>query len=382
MTRHATIDRKALASAAARLQRVTAGARGAAPALHCARIFFGGRKVGLTATDPDIRLNLVLDAETGGAGGAMIPARTLTGFARGATGPVTLTEDPGAVLRAVLILDDGEATLRLGEVVQMEDFPAWPERGLLAKWEMSADAARRLLSLGRHCISTDETRVHLNGTLLTVKPGGRTLRAVSSDGRRMAVIDSDVEVPEAFPGGILPARAVAVALDILPRGGNAPVMFRAREGEMDISMPGARLRAQMIDGGLPFPDYTRVIPSEMGDARVTLTAAACRRMAQLASAAGLRRESGVVEAHFDPIAGRMTVMNHNGAAAAMPATFHTPEGAPTAQAWGMNLKLLTELGRVAPIFTLQTGRTSRDALIARGEDPDAFWAIMPMWLGI
>ena len=269
----ATVALAELRLAANRLGRVIER-RNTIPALGCVRIRFKSDRLTLEATDLKMSLALDLEAQTSGCADLVVSHRALAGFLRAARGPVTITHIPGEDHDRVR-LSDGEIQVTLQLSIPPEDFPQPfkdPEGMRVASaFTLSGAQALRLFDLGRSCVSREETRYYLNGTFLTTKPGAGTLRAVTTDGHRMAIIDCDeparfIEGPRADgskatdrPDGlIVPLRAVDLLIAIARKAGNAALTFAADARHMMVTAPGLRLVIQGIDG--TYPDYTRVTP--------------------------------------------------------------------------------------------------------------------------
>jgi DNA polymerase-3 subunit beta len=114
----------------------------------------------------------------------------------------------------------------------------------------------------RGAASTEEVRYYLNGVYCHKLPGGG-LAMAATDGHRLLVVSRHGDnIPDAFPGVIIPRKALAILSAV---AGKKP----AGEVRMAVSTVGALLRmtltgdgwtleSKMIDGN--FPDYTRVIP--------------------------------------------------------------------------------------------------------------------------
>ena len=240
------------------------------------RVRFKSDQVTLEATDLKMSLALDLDAQTTGKADLVVSHRALAGFLRAARGPVTITHMSGEDHDRVR-LSDGEIQVTLQLSIPPEDFPQ-PFKDLApdgmrgtGAFTLSGAQALRLFDLGRSCVSREETRYYLNGTFLTTKPGAGTLRAVTTDGHRMAIIDCDeparfIEGPRADgskatdrPDGlIVPVRAVDLLIAIARKAGNAALTFHAGPRHLLVTAPGLRLAIQGIDG--TYPDYTRVTP--------------------------------------------------------------------------------------------------------------------------
>jgi DNA polymerase-3 subunit beta len=112
----------------------------------------------------------------------------------------------------------------------------------------------------RFAISTEETRYYLNGIYLHAvhQDGGSVLRAVATDGHRLARVE--LALPDGaaeMPGVIVPRKTV----------GELRKLIEETEGDVEIALSETKIRfragdvvliSKLIDG--TFPDYERVIP--------------------------------------------------------------------------------------------------------------------------
>ncbi|MBR9822641.1 MAG: hypothetical protein GYB51_16780 [Rhodobacteraceae bacterium] len=350
------------------------------PVQACVRVRFAEGKVTLDATDTDMALTLELDAQTTGAADLVVSHRALAGFLRAARGPVALTY-LASEEHDRLRLSDGEIEVTLKLTIPPEDFPR-PfddlDQGWLtaeSQFTLSGAQALRLLDLGRSCISREETRYYLNGTYLTAKPEAGTLRAVSTDGHRMAVIDCEVpaqfraEVSEDPSGIILPVRAVDLLLALARKSSNAALQIHASDRHLVLRTEGLQLITRSIDG--TYPDYTRVVPAPSDKLTAHLSTAALTRLRTIASATTSGQS---LPLRLNPGAGRMSLATGEGDEISAPLQGHTTEDGLTVT---ISLRLLSELARIAPAFTLSCAGRGDPARIAT-EDPDALWVLMPM----
>ncbi len=77
---------------------------------------------------------------------------------------------------------------------------------------------KRLFEKARFAISTEETRYYLNGIYLHAveSEGGMKLRAVATDGHRLAQVQTECPAgAEGMPGVIVPRKAVGEVIKLL-----------------------------------------------------------------------------------------------------------------------------------------------------------------------
>ena len=159
------------------------------------------------------------------------------------------------------------------------DFPDLAAGDLPHRFSLPAANLKSLIDKTQFAISTEETRYYLNGIYLHTldDPSGTLLRAVATDGHRLARVE--MPAPEGsggMPGVIVPRKAVA-EIQKLVEGGEDEVVVELSPAKVRLTFGGANgdglgtgrvvLTSKLIDG--TFPDYQRVIPNG-NDKRLTV----------------------------------------------------------------------------------------------------------------
>jgi len=144
----------------------------------------------------------------------------------------------------------------------VEDFPVMSEGELPHKFEISAGDLSRLIDKTGFAISTEETRYYLNGIYLHAAQdnGSKILRAVATDGHRLAQVDTALPAgAEKIPGIIIPRKTVSEVRKLIDGSlDTSLVMIALSDTKIRLAFEGAILTSKLIDGS--FPDYERVIP--------------------------------------------------------------------------------------------------------------------------
>lgn len=251
-----TIERAALLRALGHVQSVVER-RNTIPILSNVMLDAQDSALSLTATDMDIAIIEAVPADIATAGAVTAPAHTLYDIVR------KLPEGAQIGLEAEdgqLHLSAGRARFRLG-TLDTAEFPAMSEGDLPHRFRVSATDFRQLIDRTRFAISTEETRYYLNGIYLHAVSGegGTALRAVATDGHRLARVEMPLPDGAAeMPGVIVPRKTVNELRKLIDETG----------GDVDISLSDTKIRfafddailtSKLIDG--TFPDYERVIPS-------------------------------------------------------------------------------------------------------------------------
>ncbi len=215
--------------------------------------------VTLKATDLDIEAIETLPAKVDAAGAVTIPAHTMHDIVRKLPdGAEILFErkQPDGRLKATA----GRASFELA-VLPADEFPDMGQAELPHRFTVAAGELKRLFEKARFAISTEETRYYLNGIYLHCVEGGGTpkLRAVATDGHRLAQVETDCpDGAEGMPGVIVPKKAVGEIIKLL--GDNeVPVEVSLSPSKIRFAAGDVVLTSKLIDG--TFPDYARVIPA-------------------------------------------------------------------------------------------------------------------------
>lgn len=251
-----SIERAALLKAMSRAQGVVER-RTTIPILSNVLIEAEGDKVSFRATDLDIEILESLPAMVEQAGATTIPAHTLHEIARklpdGAM--ISLTEEPG---EGRLQVSAGRAQFTL-PTLPKEDFPVMASSEYDVNYAITSPILRRLFEKANFAISTEETRYYLNGIYLhTIEEDGSKLRAVATDGHRLARIDTDLPPGAAGAPGVIVPRKTVGELRKLLENDEAQINVSVSETKIRFAAEGLTLTSKVIDG--TFPDYTRVIP--------------------------------------------------------------------------------------------------------------------------
>ena len=252
-------DRATLIKALAHIQSV-AEKRNTIPILANARLDVTDGKLTLTATDMEIAVVEEVVATTMRDGSITAPAATLYEIVR--------KLPDGAEVELDLNPETQQLRLRAGRfatnlvTLPVEDFPAMTAGQLPHKFNLPAPALRGLIDRTRFAISTEETRYYLNGIYFHVaeNAGVRKLRAVATDGHRLARVEEDLpDGAGGMPGVIIPRKTVAELRKLLDE----------EAGEVSVSLSDTRIQfragsitltSKLIDG--TFPEYERVIPAD------------------------------------------------------------------------------------------------------------------------
>jgi DNA polymerase-3 subunit beta len=216
----------------------------------------------LTATDMEIAVVERVPASIARNGATTVPAATLFEIVRKLPEGAQIELDhPGG---------DAQLALRAGRFatsincLPVEDFPVMAEGTLPHRFVLPAVQLRGLIDRTRFAISTEETRYYLNGIYLhaTESDGAKVLRAVATDGHRLARVEE--QLPDGAGGinGAIVPRKTVLEVRKLADETTEPVEIGMSDTKIAFGFDGGRIKlvSKLIDG--TFPDYERVIPKD------------------------------------------------------------------------------------------------------------------------
>ncbi len=219
-----------------------------------------GDQVRLTTTDLDVGVSGGITAQIERPGATTLPARRLATIVR---------ELPAAEIQ-IEVDSKNVASIRCGQSffkilgLPEEEFPPLPKFDDTRTFTIPQQALRDALKKTSYAISTDETRYVLNGILFSFKENKLTL--VATDGRRLALVDLEIEFPRSQEVDIIvPTKAVTELGRLL--GDEGDVRLSVGENQVSFQINDTLLASKLIEGN--YPNYRQVIPGEAKE-RVTL----------------------------------------------------------------------------------------------------------------
>lgn len=252
-----TIERNVLIRALSHVQAVVER-RNTIPILSNILMQAADGRLRLTATDLDLEASDSAEAKVSRAGDITAQAQVLFDVVR------KLPDGAEILLEAKdnhLAISAGRSNYSL-PTLPAADFQTMAKEDASVSFEMPAAELRRLIDKTRFAISTEETRYYLNGIFLHHAKGndGPVLRAVATDGHRLALAETEAPKGAAgLEGVIVPRKAVAEVRRLLD-GAPETVQVASTDAKIVFRIGDATLTSKLIDGS--FPPYQRVIPKE------------------------------------------------------------------------------------------------------------------------
>jgi len=219
-----------------------------------ANVLLGARdnRLSVTGTDLEVELVATCAVSVQQPGDITVPGRKLLDIFRSLPEKVSVmlsTEGERVSVRA------GRSRFTLSSLPASE-FPLVEEINAQQTLTMPQGEFRRLIDKTHFAMAQQDVRYYLNGLLL--ETDGKALRAVATDGHRLALCETELSgKARASQQVIVPRKGVLELQRILGTENNIELAVgtnhvRAQIGEI-------RFTSKLIDGR--FPEYARVIPS-------------------------------------------------------------------------------------------------------------------------
>jgi DNA polymerase-3 subunit beta len=183
------------------------------------------------------------------------------------------------------------------------DFPAVEGGEVQFRLTVQQGVLKSLLEQTMFAMAVQDVRYYLNGLLIEARPGG--LRAVATDGHRMALVDSvDGLSGPAERQVIIPRKGVAELYRLLDSS-DTPVELELRRTHVRAVLGNTVFSSKIIDGR--YPDYEAVVPIG-ADQLVKVSREALRAALQRAAILANEKYRGV---KLDVTPGMLRVTAHN-----------------------------------------------------------------------
>ena len=256
------INRDHFANGLAQVLNVV-GSKATMPILSNVLIEAEKDQISLTTTNLDLGIRCKIKAEVKETGAITLPVKRLAGIVRELPNvDVAFDASPNHSVK----LASGGSTFRIMGIGK-EEFPPLAEFGDEKAYSLEQAELAAMLRSVAYAQSTDETRYILNGVYFNFKEGKLSL--VATDGRRLALMAKEMDVPAASAGAIiLPAKTVSELTRLLDKGEKVKINFNDRRAAFQIAtdkdtsglIDHVYLYSKVVEGN--YPNYQQVIPKE------------------------------------------------------------------------------------------------------------------------
>ena len=227
------------------------GAKGSLAILQNVLLEANGCELKMTTTDLDISIKTSAKCETEESGATSLPVKLLfNSINKAAEGlvEVEVGEDEKASITA------GSARFRMTGLPE-KDFPRLPQDEDAYTYEIEGQTIKEMLRKTAYAASQDDTRRTLKGVLMSFKE--QKLTMVATDGRRLALVEKEMEFPaDAERDIVLPSKAVQELQRAI--NGEGKVKIRVQKSQVSFETPSMRIYSKLMDDA--YPNYVQVIP--------------------------------------------------------------------------------------------------------------------------
>jgi DNA polymerase-3 subunit beta len=214
--------------------------------------------VEFTATDLDVSVSCKVEAKVTKPGATTIPVKKLFGIVR----------ELGGTEIDIEVDEKNICTIRCGSSffkihgLNADEFPPLPKFKDDKKVSLSQETVKAMMKKTSFAVSTDESRYVLNGIFISLKDHKMTM--VATDGRRLALVDEEVDISEKSAGEfIVPAKAVTELNRLLQDKGDVEIKFGENQASFALKDDkgfSVLVISKLIEGN--YPNYRQVIPGE------------------------------------------------------------------------------------------------------------------------
>lgn len=234
------------------------GSRTTLPILSNVLLRAEGDRVEFTATDLDVSVSCKVEANVKKPGATTIPVKKLFGIVR----------ELGGTEIDIEVDEKNICTIRCGSSffkihgLNADEFPPLPKFKDDKKVSLSQETVKAMMKKTSFAVSTDESRYVLNGIFISLKDHKMTM--VATDGRRLALVDEEVDISEKSAGEfIVPAKAVTELNRLLQDKGDVEIKFGENQASFALKDDkgfSVLVISKLIEGN--YPNYRQVIPGE------------------------------------------------------------------------------------------------------------------------
>ena len=215
-------------------------------------------RVEFTATDLDITVCCSVEAKVKKPGSATVPVKKIFGITRELNGSeIDLEVDE----KNICSVRCGSSFYKI-HGLGADEFPPMPKFKDDKKVSLQQENVKAMMRKTSFAVSSDESRYVLNGIFISLKDNKMTL--VATDGRRLALVDEEVDISEKCSGEfIVPAKAVNELNRLLQDKGDVEIKYGENQASFALKDDkgfSVLLITKLIEGN--YPNYKQVIPSE------------------------------------------------------------------------------------------------------------------------
>ena len=208
----------------------------------------------LTATDMEVELKTTINKSFGEPGDATLPARKLLDICRAlpeqSVLDINIEGDKANVI-------SGKSRFTLS-TLPAQEYPSIDMAEPVAQFTISQKALKELFDKTSFAMAQQDVRYYLNGLLLELSKDN--LRSVATDGHRLALCDTELNVDIEERIQIIVPRKGVMELSRLLQDTDEEAKITISSNHIRVDLSSLQFTSKLIDG--KFPDYNRVIPEQ------------------------------------------------------------------------------------------------------------------------
>src|SRR5579872_3898258 len=217
-----------------------------------------GDRLEFTATDLDVTVACAVEASIKKPGATTVPVKKLFGIVRELNNPeieIEVDEKHTCSVRS------GASFYKINGL-SADEFPPIPAPKDDKKVVLPQETVKAMMRKTSFAISSDESRYVLNGIFISLKDHKMTM--VATDGRRLALVDEEVDISEKSQGEfIVPSKTVNELNRLLLDKGELEIRYSENQAAFNLKDEkgfSILIITKLIEGN--YPNYRQVIPAE------------------------------------------------------------------------------------------------------------------------
>jgi len=207
----------------------------------------------ITATDMEVELIVVIDVQLEQTGELTLPARKLLDICRALPQDAKLQFE---VKNDRVLIKSGKSRFTLASLPAQE-YPVIDITENVVSFNIKQKKLEKLLENTQFAMAQQDVRYYLNGLLLEIS--NNKIRAVATDGHRLALDESEIKLEINEPMQIIVPRKGITELTRLLQDDDSEIEIQISTNHIRVKNENSCFTSKLIDGR--FPDYQRVIPA-------------------------------------------------------------------------------------------------------------------------
>lgn len=209
----------------------------------------------ISATDLTVSMRVYAPAKVLEEGAITLPAKRLFQLIRELTAPLV---EIHMISPEIAMINAGTSHFKI-QGMHKSEFPALPDLSEAIQFEIPSAEMKELLSRTAFAAARDDSRHVLNALLLHNAMQRATL--IGTDGKRLAKIYADVNLPADFQGtSIIPLKAVEEMVRMLDSKEEESAKVIMMADKIALEIKSTTLITKLLSG--EFPDVSQVIPEQ------------------------------------------------------------------------------------------------------------------------